>query len=80
MKRLTMMDAAFGVAASGAALAQPPQDGGRMFAMMDTNGDGMVSRKEWDAYHMKSWNSMKPASKGVSTADIDKLNRTSQTN
>ena len=48
--------------------------------LMDTNGDGMVSRKEWDAYHMKSWNSMKPASKGVSTADIDKLNRTSPTN
>lgn len=46
MKRLTMMAAAFGVAASGAALAQPPQDGGRMFAMMDTNGDGKLDKGE----------------------------------
>jgi hypothetical protein len=48
--------------------------------LMDSNGDGMVSRKEWDAYHMKAWNDMKPKNTGVSTADIDKLNRTPKTN
>lgn len=48
--------------------------------LMDTNGDGMVSRAEWDAYHAHAWNNMKPSNAGVSTADIDKLNRTSATN
>lgn len=47
--------------------------------LMDSNSDGMVSRKEWDAYHMKTWNNMKPTNTGVSTADIDKLNRTPMT-
>ena len=23
--------------------------------LMDTNGDGMVSRAEWDAYHAQAW-------------------------
>ncbi|CAN7437418.1 hypothetical protein ASF11_02275 [Acidovorax sp. Leaf76] len=43
--------------------------------LMDTNGDGMVSRAEWDAYHTTSWNNMKPTGSGVSTADIDRMNR-----
>ena len=47
--------------------------------LMDTNGDGMVSRAEWDAYHAQAWNQMQPTNTGVSTADIDKLNRTSAT-
>ncbi len=41
----------------------------------DTNGDGMVSAAEWNAYHTNAWKSMKPGAKGVSTADMDKLNR-----
>jgi hypothetical protein len=39
---------------------------------MDLNGDGFISRKEWDAYHGKMWGSMKPNSKGmVPWADVD---------
>ncbi len=48
--------------------------------LMDNNGDGMVSRQEWDTYHTSAWNSMRPTNTGVSTADIDKLNRTPMTN
>lgn len=47
--------------------------------LMDSNNDGMVSRQEWDTYHANAWNSMAPTNAGVSTADIDKLNRTPQT-
>ena len=47
--------------------------------LMDTHGDGMVSLAEWDAYHAQAWNQMQPTNTGVSTADIDKLNRTSAT-
>ncbi|MFO1232836.1 MAG: hypothetical protein U1E57_06475 [Paenacidovorax caeni] len=46
---------------------------------MDTNGDGMVSRAEWDAYHAQARNQMQPTNTGVSTANIDKLNRTPAT-
>ena len=38
---------------------------------MDTNGDGYISRKEWNAYHGKMWGTMKPNSKGmVPWADV----------
>ena len=43
--------------------------------LMDTNSDGMVSRQEWDTYHSSAWNSMKPTGSGVSTADVDRMNR-----
>ena len=43
--------------------------------LMDTNGDGMVSRSEWDTYHSTAWNGMKPSASGVSTADVDRMNR-----
>ena len=48
--------------------------------LMDSNADGMVSRQEWDSYHADAWKNMKPTNTGVSTADIDKLNRTPMTN
>lgn len=48
--------------------------------LMDQNGDGRVSRQEWDTYHSNAWNSMNPTNTGVSNADIDKLNRTPKTN
>jgi hypothetical protein len=32
---------------------------------MDLNGDGMISRKEWDAYHGKAWGSMKANKQGM---------------
>jgi len=43
--------------------------------LMDTNGDGVVSRAEWDTYHANAWTDMKPTGAGVSTADIDRMNR-----
>ena len=48
--------------------------------VMDTNADGMVSRQEWDTYHASAWTAMKPGNLGVSTADIDKANRTHMLN
>lgn len=47
--------------------------------LMDTNGDGMVSRQEWDTYHAQAWSGMNPTQAGVSTADIDRYNRTPKT-
>jgi hypothetical protein len=47
--------------------------------LMDTNRDGMVSRQEWDTYHAQAWSNLQPTNAGVSTADIDKMNRTPQT-
>ena len=46
MQKLTMIVAAFGVALPAMAAAQPPQDGGRIFAMIDTNGDGKLDKAE----------------------------------
>lgn len=46
MRKLTMIAAAVGVALPGIAAAQPPQDGGRIFAMMDANGDGKLDKAE----------------------------------
>jgi len=46
MKKLTMIAASIGVAVPAIAAAQPPQDGGRMFAMIDTNSDGKLDKAE----------------------------------
>lgn len=46
MKKLTMIVAAFGVALPAVAAAQPPRDGGRIFAMIDANGDGKLDKAE----------------------------------
>ncbi len=45
--------------------------------LMDANGDGMVSRAEWDRYHADAWSSMQSGAKNglVSTAEIDAANR-----
>jgi Ca2+-binding EF-hand superfamily protein len=45
MKKLMMMAAAIGLAIPAIAAAQPKDDG-RMFAMMDTNGDGKLDKAE----------------------------------
>lgn len=45
MKKL-MIAASIAVAVPAIAGAQPPQDGGRIFAMMDTNGDGKLDKAE----------------------------------
>ena len=41
-----MIAASVGLALPMLAAAQPPQDGGRMFAMVDTNGDGKLDKAE----------------------------------
>jgi len=35
------------------------------YKAMDANGDGFVSRKEWNDYHGKMWSGMKPDKKGM---------------
>lgn len=42
MKILTMTAAAFALAVPALAIAQPKPDDGRIFAMIDTNGDGKL--------------------------------------
>lgn len=44
---------------------------GKMLAAMDTNGDGMISRAEWDAYHGKTWKGMKQSKGMVRREDMD---------
>ena len=34
-----------------------------MMKSMDTNGDGMISKKEWDSHHSALWGKMKPKMK-----------------
>ncbi len=38
---------------------------------MDMNGDGYVSRKEWNDYHGRTWSSMKGEKRGVPWADVE---------
>jgi hypothetical protein len=39
---------------------------------MDANNDGMISRKEWDAHHGRTWSAMKADKKGmVPWADVE---------
>lgn len=39
---------------------------------MDTNGDGMISKKEWEAYHSGMWSGMKADKRGmVPWADVE---------
>ena len=38
---------------------------------MDTNGDGMVSLTEYNAYHARMWKSYKPVKGMVKAAEID---------
>ncbi|MBO9695802.1 MAG: EF-hand domain-containing protein [Sphingopyxis sp.] len=46
MKKLTMIAISIGMVIPGVAAAQPPQDGGRMFAMIDANSDGRLDKAE----------------------------------
>ena len=46
MKTLMMMAASIGLAIPAIAAAQPKPDDGRMFAMIDTNGDGKLDKAE----------------------------------
>ncbi|ALJ13772.1 EF-hand domain-containing protein [Sphingopyxis macrogoltabida] len=46
MKKLTIIAASLGLALPAAAGAQPQDDNGRMFAAIDTNGDGKLDKAE----------------------------------
>jgi len=46
MKKLTMIAVAIGLATPAMVAAQPPHDDGRLFAMIDTNGDGKLDKAE----------------------------------
>ena len=48
------------------------QDHSRMSSkMMDTNGDGMVSKQEFMAHHEQMYSKMKQTNGGVSIKDMD---------
>ena len=38
---------------------------------MDTNGDGMVSKREWDRYHSGMWGQMKSKNGMMSMSDME---------
>lgn len=40
---------------------------------MDANGDGMVSKKEWQAHHNMMWGKMKGKNGMVSMADMEAM-------
>ena len=42
---------------------------------MDTNGDGMISRREYDTYHAAMWKSMKQTKGMVMQADMDSMRK-----
>lgn len=46
MKKAILIAVSVGIALPTLAAAQPPQDGGRLFAMIDTNGDGKLDKAE----------------------------------
>ena len=49
--------------------------GGSKMMVMDTNGDGMISRREYDAYHTAMWKSMKQSKGMVSQGDMDMMRK-----
>jgi hypothetical protein len=44
-----------------------------MMTAMDTNGDGMISRAEWDAYHTTRWSKMKLTNGMANQASLDAM-------
>lgn len=47
--------------------------------LMDVDGDGVVANAEWDAYRANALNSLSPEGAGVTTAELDEINRTPTT-
>lgn len=65
---------------SGGSMAKGNMAMGRMgmgmgmdMKMMDTNGDGMISKKEWMDYHAKMWGRMKSKNGMMSMADMEAM-------
>lgn len=70
--------AAEGASMSGGAMAKGTMAMGAMgmgmnMKMMDTNGDGMISKKEWMDYHTKMWGRMKSSNDMVPMADVEAM-------
>ncbi len=55
--------------------ANMPMAGTPMMMEMDANGDGMISRREYDNYHSAMWKSMKQSNGMVSKADMDSMRK-----
>ena len=57
--------------------AMPMAAGGSTASMgmkaMDTNGDGMISKKEWDSYHSGMWSRMKAKNGMMPIADVEAM-------
>ncbi len=53
-------------------MAAKPMSSGTKHAI-DTNGDGMISQAEWNAYHGGMWKKMKRTKGMASTADYDAM-------
>ena len=47
--------------------------GGMMMKKMDTNGDGMISKKEWQAHHDMMWKKMNSKNGKVPAADVEAM-------
>jgi hypothetical protein len=45
----------------------------KMYAAMDANGDGRVSRAEWNAHHGKTWDGMKHSNGAVSREEMEMM-------
>lgn len=45
----------------------------KMYMAMDANGDGRVSRAEWNAYHGKSWSGLKQSNGAVSRDEMENM-------
>lgn len=45
----------------------------KMFTSMDMNGDGRVSRTEWNTYHGKNWSGLKQSNGAVSREEMEMM-------
>ena len=45
----------------------------RTMGSMDTNGDGMVSKREWDRHHSGMWGQMKPKNGMMPMAEVEAM-------
>jgi hypothetical protein len=45
----------------------------KMYVAMDLNGDGRVSRSEWNAYHGKNWSGLKQSNGAVSREEMEMM-------
>ena len=77
MKKVILFSAAVLFAASGAAFANHHLKGeGGGMKMMDTNGDGVISKDEFMKHHEMMWDKMKKNSAGgVDLKDMEAMHK-----